>query len=470
MELPTGSITAFISPDGKEITNTDTTDEAVFYGQQFYNEVLAGDDNNYNTNMDYKGSKYLFICSKVGTSGAAVAALVPYSEITYRAASIKVTSVVIILFAVVIAGLIGILVAQSISRNIKIMIDTLSKAADGDLTVSVKTKRQDEFKVLSESINHMISNVKQLITKASSVGNTVYDSSRNVTQNSELLLTESKDISTAIAEIQQGMTQQASDAEQCLQQSDALADRIRLVYDNSVAIEKITENTKSVVTDGIKEVDELNEAAKANIEITNDTIRNMEELADESKAITEIISVINDISEQTNLLSLNASIEAARAGEAGRGFSVVAEEIRKLSVKTVNSASEIEKIIHNINKKTQLTVQTVKEAGTISNTTESRLKNVIQLFNNINVHVDHLAEKMANIAEGINDINKAKNDTLKAVESISAVAQETSASSQEVDAAAQQQLEAVMKLNDAAKSLSQEASELSAAILQFRIN
>jgi methyl-accepting chemotaxis protein len=468
MNLPEGSKAALITPDGREITVDGNSAETTFYGQDFYNDAITGEETGQSINLNYMGTEHLFIYSKVGETGAMVAALVPYAAITANAASIKYMTLAIVVLASLIAGFTGIIVASGIGKNIKNIIATLSKAADGDLTVTVVTKSKDEFHVLSESINHMILNMKNLITKASVVGTTVINSSQNVTKNSELLLIASKDITTAISEIQQGIGQQAADTEKCLSQTDSLAKQINLVHDNSLAIEKITASTKNVVTDGISEVDRLNQATKANLQITNDTIKSIEELEAESRAITEIIGVINDIAEQTNLLSLNASIEAARAGDAGRGFSVVADEIRKLSVKSVNSASEIERIINNINKKTQTTATTVKQAGAISQTTEERLQNVVSLFNNINIMVDDLASRMSNIAEGINDIDKAKNDTLSAIESISAVAQETSAASEEVDATAEQQLEAVLKLNEASKSLNKDANDLDLAISMFK--
>lgn len=468
MDLPEGSKAAFITPDGREITIDDSGAETTYYGQTFYNDAIAGEAMDRSLNLNYEGEEHLFIYSKVGETGAMVAALVPYAAITSNAASIKYITLAIVVLASLIAGCTGIIVASGIGKNIKNILAALSKAADGDLTVTVVTKSKDEFHVLSESINHMILNMKNLITKASVVGTTVINSSQNVTRNSELLLTATKDITTTISEIQQGIQQQAADTERCLSQTDSLANQINLVHDNSLAIEKITVNTKNVVTDGISEVDMLNQATKANLQITNDTIQSIEELEAESRAITEIIAVINDIAEQTNLLSLNASIEAARAGDAGRGFSVVADEIRKLSVKSVNSASEIERIINNINRKTQLTVTTVKQAGAISQTTEERLQNVVSLFNNINVMVDDLANRMINIAEGIDDIDKAKNDTLSAIESISAVAQETSAASEEVDATAKQQLEAVLKLNEASKALNNDANDLEHAITMFK--
>ncbi|MHB8128507.1 MAG: methyl-accepting chemotaxis protein [Mobilitalea sp.] len=471
MDLPDNSKVAFISSDGREITSEGNSEKSIFFGQPFYKDAVGNMAvNNDATDVTYEDTDHMFIFSKIGETGAMVAALVPSSEITKKADSIKSLALIIVLIATVIASFIGIIVASGIGRTIKGIIGTLEKAAGGDLTVTVKTKRKDEFLILSNSINHMIINVKNLITKASSVGETVINSTQNVAQNSELLLAASKDITSAISEIQQGIIQQATDAEQCLHQTDQLANQINIVYDNSVAIEKITTNTKNIVTDGIGVVDQLNNATKASIQITNETIKDIEELEDESRAITEIIGVINDIAEQTNLLSLNASIEAARAGDAGRGFSVVADEIRKLSIKSVNSASEIEKIINNISRKTQHTVKTVKQAESISKTTEARLANVVQLFNNINIHVDDLANKMINIAEGINDIDKAKNDTLNAIESISAVAEETSAASQEVDATAQQQLEAVTRLHEAAKSLDNDASDLQTAIRLFKID
>lgn len=467
MELPEGSVVALITPDKRELSATGMSEETLLTDQSFYTEAVTSEETNGQTHVDYKGVKSLFIYSKVGETGIMVGALVPNSSLTKKADSIKWITIIIVLFAALIAGLIGIVMANGISKTIRSIIGTLTKAADGDLTVTVQTKRKDEFMILSDSINHMVTNMKDLIMKAATVGNTVIASTDHVTKNSELLLSASRDISTAISEIQQGIVQQAQDTEQCLLLTDELANQINIVHENSLAIDKITTNTKVVVKDGIGVVDQLNSAAKANIEITNETIKNIEELELESKAITEIIAVINDIAGQTNLLSLNASIEAARAGDAGRGFSVVADEIRKLSDKSVYAATEIEQIITKITKKTQMTVKTVKQAESITKTTETKLLDVVQLFHNINIHVDDLAIKMEKISEGINDIDKAKNDTLNAIESISAVAEETSAASEEVDATAQQQLEAVTKLNDAAKALKNDASDLEATIQIF---
>lgn len=470
LQLPEGSVVAFISGDGREITALGDTEEAIFVNQPFYEEARASEKLGSNNTVNYNGEEHKFIYNNISDTGAMVAALVPSSALTSQADSIKDLTAIIVIVAALIAGFIGIIVSSGIGKSISDIINVLRKASDGDLTVTVKTKRKDEFNILSNSINDMIINMKGLISKSANVATTVISSSEHVQQNSELLLTASKDISIAISEIQEGITQQAHDTEQSLRQTDDLANQINLVNEHTYEISKIANETKSVVNNGFDEVEELNNATKSNIDITNKTIKDMEDLERESKAITEIIGVINDIAAQTNLLSLNASIEAARAGDAGRGFSVVAEEIRKLSEKSVLAAGEIEEIITNITRKTQDTAVTVRQTEGISKTQEKRLLEVVNLFNNINAHVDKLAEKMNEISATMSVMNEAKNDTLHAIESISAVSEETSAASEEVDATAQQQLEAVTKLNEAANSLKNDSSELAKAIRLFKID
>lgn len=468
LELPENSYLAFLSQDGREITPDGEIAEPIFTTLTEYQNIQTNTDANEHLTVTYKGEEHEFIYAKVGDSGAAVCAMIPSSYLLEQSSSIKNVTFVLVVVATILAVTIGVKVAYGFGKAITNMITILSRASAGDLTATVEYIRKDEFGILSKSINNMIANLKEIINKATKVGQTVVDSTRNVSENSELLLASSKNISIAISEVQQGNIQQAEDTEQCLRLTDELVNQINIVHDNSLAIEKISETTKNVVKDGINEVDQLTNVTNENVRVTNNTIRNIEELEKESKVITDIIAVINGIAEQTNLLSLNASIEAARAGDAGRGFSVVADEIRKLSYQSVTAAQEIEQIIKNIIAKTHATVNTVKQAESISKSTEDRLNNVVHLFNNINIHVDDLAGRLKNIANGIGEINRSKGDTLSAIENISAVAEETSAASEEVDATAQQQLEVVTKLNEAAKALDQDATDLEITIAVFK--
>jgi methyl-accepting chemotaxis protein len=342
-------------------------------------------------------------------------------------------------------------------------------AANGDLTVQIKTKRKDEFLILSDSINNMILNMRQLIVKAASVGSAVANSSLYVSNTSEQLLDATRNITTALDEIQSGIIQQAEDSEECLAQSNQLSDKIHIVHDNTGEIEEKATKTKSIVQNGIRTIDELNKKTKATSEITKITIHNIGELEIESASIGQIVGVISDIADQTKLLSLNASIEAARAGEAGRGFSVVSDEIKKLAEKSVQAAKEIGYIVERIQNKTEETVTTVKKSEDIIKSQETVLKDVIFAFQNINLHVEGLAGNIESILHGVNDIEQSKVSTLNAITNISAVSQETAAAAEEMDATANQQLTAVEKLNEAAITLGDDAKQLVTAISVFRL-
>lgn len=467
-DFPEEAMLAFITPDNREFNINGETKDLVFTDKSFYQDALSNADANGNSYVDYNGKKHLYIYSKIGNTGGMLSVLVPYNYITHQAKSIQQITIIIVIIATIVATAIGVFVANGIAKTILDINRTLGYVANGDLTVSVKTKRKDEFNILSSSINHMINNMKNLIMKSTEVDKKVIESAAQINSNSALLLTASKDISSAINEIQSGIVMQAQDTEVCLMQTDKLSKEINEVYDNSVAIESIATTTKNVVEDGINKIDKLEETVKSSFEITHKTIKDIEDLEVETRTITDILLVINEISEQTNLLSLNSSIEAARAGEAGKGFAVVASEIRKLAERTVSSAREIEAIIKNINVKTKYTVDTVRQAEKISEDTNVNITNVIDSFNNINKHVDELALKLESIIKGLGVIETSKVDTLNAIENISAVAQETSASSEEVDATAIQQVDAVTVLYDEAKILKGYSSELEDIIKLFK--
>ena len=459
---------AMVTEDGKEIAAEDY-EETVFYDTKFYQKAFESEEICGSEYMDYKGSNYLFLYSKIGDTGAMLCALIPKEVITRQADHIKLVTIIIALIACVVAITIGITMSNGIDKVIKDIISGLKKAASGDLTVEFKTNRTDEFRILINEIQNTFSNMKQLIQKANLSGLELKKSSVNVSGTSTEFLKSSKDITSSIQEIEQGIMQQAKDAEECLQYMDNLSKKIIVVGDNTKEISQIADDTKISINQGTDCTYELNSQTKSTIDITTNIIREIEKLAEKSSSINNISNVISKIAGSTNLLSLNASIEAARAGEAGRGFAVVASEIRNLAEQSKHSADEIKHIINSIQEDIGKVLITAQASGEVLKAQEGAVKNTTDSYQNINENVEKLMLRLVNITENVGNIEESRVSTLGAIENISAVLEEIAASSNTVNQTSNNQLEAVEILNQSAKTLNDYADELLKAIQRFTV-
>jgi methyl-accepting chemotaxis protein len=443
--------------------------EKIFLNEEFYKEVVAQEAKSGFKYVEYKGATYLFMYSKIGETGATLCALMPKSTITSQADDIKNITILIVIIACILAVSIAAWLSTGIDRTIKGIISKLKLAAKGDLTVQFDSKRKDEFHILIDEIQLTFSNMKDLIQQVKILSGEVSESSLNVTKTSELFLKSSEDISSAMNEIEQGINQQAKDAEECLVQMDSLSQKIEIVSENTKEIGQIADSTKKSVKEGTVISEELNQQTKSTIEITTDIIQNIEKLAEKSSSINKIVNVINDIANQTNLLSLNASIEAARAGEHGKGFAVVASEIRTLADQSKTSVNDIKKIIGSIYEDTTTAVETARKAEKVLQLQENAVKNTTDSYDNINGSVEKLIIFLKYITDNVANIEEARVSTLGAIENISAVLEEIAASSNNVNQTAINQVASVESLNESALNLNKNSNNLVNEVQKFTV-
>ena len=468
LEAGEGSYAALITEDGCEITATQV-DKTIFVDKDFFQEFLNSEEEIFTKDVEFDGTSYIFVASKIEGTTACVATLVPQTTVTAQAIEIKNTTILVVIIAVVFASLIGVIVSTGISSAISHMLKQTKKVAEGDLTVTVATKKKDEFRILADGLSGMIAHTKHLIAKVEGISGNLVDSVEAVTSSATVIYEASDHIHGAAGEIEAGVNQQADESVSCLDQMDSLSHKLEKLNQNTKIINEIVHVTAGAVGDGVYNMDSLNEKTKSTTSITKNVIETIQLLEVKSRSIGAIVNAIDDIAEQTNLLSLNASIEAARAGAAGKGFVVVADEIRKLAEQSSVSANKIEEIIDEIVDSTSKAVKIAMEAQEIVHEQEVAVSSTTSSFENIDNQIKKLSRALEDILVSVQEIDSARIQTLAAIENISAVSEENASASTTVNDAAAKQLDMVVQLEETAKILSEHANELAESIKQFKV-
>ena len=471
LDLGEGSTVGFVTAGGREIAvrNGERVPEeegVIFADKEFF--LQSGEETG-TSEVTIDGTDYLYLYSKSEDTGASICALVPMRLVTGQADDIRTITIIGVLLASVIVIVIGLGISGSIRRNMKRISKSMEVVSEGNLATTVSIKGKDEFRGLAASANHMIANNKQLVQKVSLATDKLAGSAGEVTDVSAVIQDYSLDISKAIDEINVGFERQTTHAQKCVEKTDTLSAEIQEVGRVAGEVEALVKNAESMIYSGMEIVRLLGERAQETTEVTAKVGESIESLKKESESINQFVTMITDISEQTNLLSLNASIEAARAGEAGRGFAVVAEEIRNLADNSAQAAGEIRDNVAQIAEHTVESVENAKQAGTMVALQTESVKEVIGVFEKMNDAMEKLFEGMKQILVSTERADQEREDTLEAVRSIAQIIDETAASAEVVRNVAASLQKNVDNLNDTAESLGDNMNELKTEISVFKI-
>lgn len=482
--LGEGSYVGIITPDnqemvveGKDITKEEegkskkqnnVVKESIYKNQDFYKDALKSEKDSGKDYVRYAGKTYLFTYEKIGRSGIMLCSMVPQSVIVAQANSIRVLTIVMVVISCIIAMIVGTLISKGFSKSINLSIKELAKVSKGDLTVEFRTNRRDEFALLYGSCNDMLANIRGLIMEVESVYDALSVSLNKVNTSSTTFSETTKDIQTSVHEIETGVGEQTESATDCLNEMDSLFTKINVVNDNTNEIGSIAASTQVAINSGLTSMDNLNAKTKSTTDITDSVIQTIKELSVHSKNIGQIVNSINDIAEETNLLSLNASIEAARAGAAGKGFSVVATQIRKLADQCLASAGKISNIVTEITEATKEAVNTAQTAEEIVDEQVEAVAATAHSFQALKQHIEKLSEYLESIQSSSKDMETSGSSTLNSMENISAILEETLASVTSVANVTDKQSEALTSLDDASSQLMIRAERLGDAISKFK--
>lgn len=476
LNLGEGSIVGLVTPNGREVICENvgegqagvlTEGQPVFYGQDFFNAI--NEENMSGTaEISFQGGDYLFIHSRSEKDRTTVCALVPLRVVTGQAEEIKDLTFKLVILACAIAVIIGVIIAAGIQNNMKRFSRRFNEVAGGDLTVRVKVKGHDEFRRLAFSATNMIQNTKKLVEKVNGATRQLEASSNEVREASGVISDYSMDITQAINEINEGMSRQSEHAQECVERTDMLSNEMQEVSRVVEDVEKLAGETEKMITKGMDIIHVLGERAKETTEVTSRVGGSIEELQAETELINKFVETITDITEQTNLLSLNASIEAARAGSAGRGFAVVAEEIRKLADDSSNAAGEIRSNVEHITAQTRNSVENARRAESMVALQTESVEEVVEVFREMNGRLTELVAGLKSIVESTEKADRERSDTLEAVKNISNIIEETANSAEVVHDVTMKLMSNVENMNRTAEALGENMSGLKNEISVFK--
>lgn len=375
-----------------------------------------------------------------------------------------------VIFIISIAAIYSLRLSGRISKALKKLAEASKSIEQGDLRINdIHLDSRDELKVLSIAFNNMKKGLILMTQKIDDVGENVSTSAIQLTDNIKLNSEVSTQITMSIQEIASGAEKQAKVASNTYETIETVKDSLQTITRNSNNVMELSNESNKVASEGAQAIHRFVEQINTISETMQSSADAISELNVKSKRIEKIIEVITSISEQTNLLSLNAAIEAARAGVAGRGFAVVADEVKKLADQSAISAKQITNMIEDIQIETsKINASIYKGVDEVESATNliSQAKDALSNIETSNLKVNNEVESMTTGITGILDSVLGIYSTSKEV---SAIAQQFAATSEEIAASTEEQTNNLEQMSDASELLTDNAIALRGLIKDMKI-
>lgn len=474
INLGNDSIVVLIAQDNTEITKTEEypadEGEKIITSGGAYQEMQQSVDKSGSFSLIYREMPYWMCYYYVGDIGNSIVGLIPRATMLEQANGIKVNTIIIVAILTGMMAIMATLIALNISKNIRNIMVNVEKASRGNLMVKIETTSQDEFAILCGGINDMIAAMRALISKVSEGAGQVDKAVNRVGDMNKEVLEVAENLSGAILQIQSSAEHQEQGAKNCLDNMDALADKIIHVAEHTEEIQEISNDAKRLVDRGIGIINELHCASETTNKNLQEIVKELKELGKEITDINQIIQVITEISAQTNLLSLNASIEAARAGEAGKGFAVVAAEVKKLAAESLKSADQIQNITGKVEKYSDTVLRHAEQTENVLTAQARAVYHAEDEFRNMDQYLEKLIGNIDEIVFQTREIADGKDDTLHAVQAISFTIEQNTAATIHMRSDVEKQKEQVEELALCAENLQTVSNQLKTAVSIFAID
>jgi methyl-accepting chemotaxis protein len=370
----------------------------------------------------------------------------------------KFASVIVLIITITIAFLL----VRSFTRPIARLQSAVAMIASGDLRHTIHSSSQDELGQLSQGFDHMIMQVRDMLGNTQKIASSLSEHSHSFHAFSQGTASANTEILKAIHEISTGADEQAVQSEKSAQIIADLEAEIGQISEYTNLMKKTSSEAAGKTLLGTQSIQSLSEASLKSQLVLHKTGEAMENLAASSNQIGKIVRSITEISTQTNVLALNAAIEAARAGVHGKGFSVIADEVRSLSAQTNDSSKMVGQIVVMLQKQIQELQASMQEASQYSQAQNSRVEETLHSFGGIELSMEQITSQIGQIHQKIDQAKQKNEKLVESVHYVAAIAEETAAGVEEVNSTSIHQDASIRRIaeeSDDIYSLSQQLFE-----------
>ncbi|MBH0157878.1 HAMP domain-containing protein [Fictibacillus sp. 5RED26] len=368
-----------------------------------------------------------------------------------------------------ILSVIGVWLLRSIQSSISVLKEGAAIIGDGDLSYRVETKSKDEMGELAQTFNRMAEKMQKSMNEVKDAAEKLTSSSQNLAAVSEETTAQSDEVTEAISQVATGAQNQADHLQEC---TLLLSDVTGYIKETASISDEIASDAIQAENEGkagSNIVHQLNTHSENFLELAQSLISEIQDASKQSKQIHSIVETIQEIAGSTDLLALNAAIESARAGEAGRGFSVVASEVRKLAERSKNEALRIQQLVKSMTYQMELlSKETVRFEQYRVDQVES-VQQTEKAFSSIIQNVSQINGRISQVKSAIGRVESANENLSEKLFEVSAISEESVATSEQVSASSIHQKEAIHQVNIAATELQEIALTLQEEVDQFSL-